>query len=226
MLTLYQFESCPFCWKVKALLHYARIPYTAVEVNPMNQKELAHLNLNKVPVLADSDKIVTESSVIMDYIDTHYAHLPAGDESVAVWRGWVDDTLVHFLPPIVHKDFATSWQTFGQVLKPSGYGVFKRLLVRFAGAIAMSRVAQKKARERGITDAPAALKAAVDRWVDEGLTGRSFHGGEQPDLADLSLFGVFRSTDGLSAVQLACDHNPAFAAWYAQLKSMTASTAL
>ncbi|ANJ66771.1 hypothetical protein A9404_04720 [Halothiobacillus diazotrophicus] len=226
MLSLYQFESCPFCWKVKALLHYAKIPYTAIEVNPMNQQELAHLNLKMVPVLTDDDKVVTESSVIVDYVNEHYAHLPAGDESVSTWRTWVDDTLVHFLPPIVHKDFGTSWQTFGQVLKPSGYGGFKRILVRFAGAMAMSRVAQKKARERGIDDAPAGLKAAVDRWVSEGLSGRDFHGGERPDLADLSVFGVFRSTDGLAAVNMACAHNPTFAAWYARLKTLTTSTAV
>lgn len=224
MLTLYQFESCPFCWKVKALLHYAKIPYTAIEVNPMNQQELAHLNLKKVPVLTDGETVVVESTAIMDYIDAHHARLPAGDDSVALWRTWVDDTLVHFLPPIVHKDFGTSWQTFGQVLKSSGYGAVKRLFVRFAGAMAMSRVAQKKARERGIDDAPGGLTAAVDRWVTEGLATRSFHGGDRPDLADLSVFGVFRSTDGLAAVQLACAHNPLFAGWYARLKSMTAST--
>lgn len=224
MLTLYQFESCPFCWKVKALLHYAKIPYTVIEVNPMNQSELAHLGLKKVPVLTDGAEVVTESSVIMDYLDERYAHLPAGDESVAVWRAWVDDTLVHYLPPIVHKDFSTSWRTFGQVLKPAGYGVFKRQLVRFAGAIAMSRVAQKKARERGITDAPAALKAAVDHWIQAGLAGRPFHGGGQPDLADLSVYGVFRSTDGLAAVSLACSHHAGFAEWYTQMKALTAST--
>ncbi len=225
MLTLYQFESCPFCWKVKALLHFAKIPYTVVEVNPMNSKELQPLGLKKVPVLVDGAQIVTESSVVMDYVNEHYAHL-ASNDSVAEWRAWVDADLVHFLPPIIHKNFSTSWQTFGQVLKPSGYGVMKRALVRFAGAVAMSRVSIKKARERGISDAPKGLTEAVHHWVTAGLAGQTFHGGTTPDLADLSVFGVFRSTDGLAAVSLAKAASPVFAAWYDELKLRTPSTAV
>lgn len=225
MLTLYQFESCPFCWKVKSLLHFAKIPYKVVEVNPMNSKELEPLGLKKVPVLVDGEKVVTESSVIMDYINEHYAHL-MNDETVDEWREWVDNTLVHFIPPIIYKDFGTAWQTFGQVLKPSGFGVLKRTMIRFAGAMAMSKSSQKKARERGMTDAPAGLVEAVAHWINEGLAGRTFHGGETPDLADLSVFGVFRSTDGLAAVSLAQTSNPAFAKWYGQLKSMTPASSV
>ncbi|MGC8696884.1 MAG: glutathione S-transferase N-terminal domain-containing protein [Halothiobacillus sp.] len=225
MLTLYQFESCPFCWKVKALLHFSKIPYTVIEVNPMNSKELEPLGLKKVPVLVDGEKIITESSVIMDYVNEHYTHLGSND-SVAEWRAWVDASLVHFLPPVIHKNFSTSWQTFGSVLKPSGYGVMKRTLVRFAGALAMSRVALKKARERGITDAPRGLTEAVLHWVNAGLAGQAFHGGSAPDLADLSVFGVFRSTDGLAAVALARAASPAFATWYDELKQRTPSSAV
>lgn len=225
MLTLYQFESCPFCWKVKSLLHFSKIPYKKIEVNPMNSKELEPLGLKKVPVLVDGETVVTESSVVMDYINEHYAHL-ANDDTVPQWRDWVDDTLVHFIPPIIYKDFGTAWQTFGEVLKPSGFGAVKRTMIRFAGSMAMSKSAQKKARERGITDAPAGLTQAVTRWVEEGLAGRPFHGGDVPDLADLSVFGVFRSTDGLAAVNLAKASSPAFAQWYDQLKSLTPSSAV
>lgn len=225
MLTLYQFESCPFCWKVKSLLHFSKIPYKKIEVNPMNSKELEPLGLKKVPVLVDGEQVVTESSVIMDYVNDHFAHL-SNDQTVPEWRQWVDDTLVHFIVPIIYKDFGTAWQTFGAVLKPAGFGAVKRTMIRFAGAMAMSRTSRKKALERGITDAPAALTEAVAHWVNDGLAGRTFHGGDAPDLADLSVFGVFRSTDGLAAVTLAKASNPAFAKWYDQLKSMTPSTAV
>jgi len=223
MLTLYQFESCPFCWKVKSVLHYHGIPYQAVEVNPMNQKELEPLGMKKVPVLVDGDKAMGESSDIIDYLMAE--HGGQGDETagddVAQWRDWVDETMVHYLPPIIHGSFGTSWRTFGSVLQPSGYGFFKRQFVRMAGAMVMSRVAQKKARSRGIDNAEEGLRAAVDHWISAGLAGRQFHGGMQPDLADLAVFGVFRSTDGLAAVELARQHNPAFADWYDRTKSLT-----
>ena len=119
-----------------------------------------------------------------------------------------------------------TWRTFGSVLQPSGYGFFKRQFVRTAGAAVMSRVAQKKARERGIDDPEGGLRQSVDHWVDEGLAGKPFHGGETPDLADLSVFGVFRSTDGLAAVNLACAHSPTFADWYGRLRKLTQSPAV
>lgn len=224
MLTLYQFESCPFCWKVKSVLHYHGIPYRSVEVNPMNQKELEPLGMKKVPVLVDGDQAIAESSDIVDHLMAqHVAQKDAAvdDDDVRQWRDWVDETLVHYLPPIIHGSFTTSWRTFGVVLQPSGYGFFKRQFVRMAGAMVMSRVAQKKARARGIDDAGAGLRMAVDRWVETGLAGRQFHGGVSPDLADLAVFGVFRSTDGLAAVAMARQHNPQFADWYDRVKSLT-----
>lgn len=224
MLTLYQFESCPFCWKVKAVLHYFDIPYRAVEVDPMKQKELEPLGAKTVPTLVDGDTVMSESSDIIDHVIGQHvdaeraAEAGLGVGEVESWRKWVDETLVHFLPPIIHGSFGTSWKTFGSVLSTSNYGPFKRQFVRFAGAMVMSRVAQKKARERGIDDAETGLRDAVDQWISKGLAGRPFHGGGAPDLADLAVFGVFRSTDGLAAVNLARSHNPAFADWYDRVK--------
>ncbi len=225
MLTLYQFESCPFCWKVKALLHYAKIPYQIVEVNPMTSEELQPLGLKQVPVLVDEGEVITESAVIVDYLNTKYAHLPVTEEATA-WRQWVDQQFVFLLPPIIHANFATSWKTFGKVLTTSGFNPFKRLIVRLGGAMAMSRAAPKKAKERGITDAPAALQKAVRHWVEQGLAGRDFHGGASPDLADLAVFGVMRATDGLATLHLAEQASPVFARWYATMKALTPRSAV
>lgn len=224
MLTLYQFESCPFCWKVKALLHYAKIPYQIIEVNPMTSEELKPLGLKQVPVLVDDGEVIKESGVIVDYLNDRYAQVSTGD-SVAQWRQWVDQQFVFLLPPIIHKNFVTSWRTFGKVLSTSGFNPFKRLFVRLGGAITMSRTAPKKALERGITDAPTALQTAVRQWIDSGLAGQPFHGGTVPDLADLAVFGVLRATDGLVTIELAEQASPGFGRWYAEMKRLTPSSA-
>lgn len=39
-LTLYQYEICPFCNKIKALLDLLNVPYTTIEVNPLSKSEL------------------------------------------------------------------------------------------------------------------------------------------------------------------------------------------
>lgn len=38
---LYQYAICPFCHKVRAVLDYFKVPYDAVEVNPLTKKELS-----------------------------------------------------------------------------------------------------------------------------------------------------------------------------------------
>ena len=53
-VTLYQFELCPFCHKVRAGLELKGIPFRKVEANPMTKKELPGLPAvapREVPVL-------------------------------------------------------------------------------------------------------------------------------------------------------------------------------
>jgi len=77
-VTLYQFELCPFCHKVKAALDIKGIPYNKVEVNPMTKKELPELDSNerrKVPVLKIGEELISDSTAIL-------AHLESLDNSV------------------------------------------------------------------------------------------------------------------------------------------------
>ena len=43
-LKLYQYAICPFCNITKAVLHYNKIPYEAIEVNPLTKSELNSLS--------------------------------------------------------------------------------------------------------------------------------------------------------------------------------------
>ena len=51
-LTLYQYEVCPFCCKVKAVLDFYDVPYRVVEVSPLTKRQLNWGTHRKVPVLA------------------------------------------------------------------------------------------------------------------------------------------------------------------------------
>eukprot|EP00051_Salpingoeca_urceolata_P024888 m.442674 g.442674 ORF g.442674 m.442674 type:complete len:187 (-) comp20286_c2_seq41:780-1340(-) len=37
-ITLYQYQACPFCTKVRTFLDYCRVPYNVVEVDPLSKK--------------------------------------------------------------------------------------------------------------------------------------------------------------------------------------------
>lgn len=67
-LLLYQYEVCPWCNKVKAVLDFHNAPYKTVEVDPVFKSQLKFSDYKKVPVLVtpsgeqfnDSGKIIEE----------------------------------------------------------------------------------------------------------------------------------------------------------------------
>jgi len=213
MITLYQFESCPFCSKVRTLLNYIDQPFEVVEVSPFGMKELNFTDHKKVPVLKDDDKVITESANIIDYVNEHYAKFPV-DENTKEWTDWIDNTLVHYITPLVHPDFSTSLKNFKYIIKTGQYGWLKTKLVRFAGAIAMPKVAKKLQAKYNIEDAKAEYLIAIDHWSDNGLDGKVFFGGDNPDFVDCSVFGVLNSCHNLGPVKMAMQQNLAFADWY------------
>jgi len=213
MLTLYQFNSCPFCWKVRSLLNYAKQPYEIVEVTPMGMKELDFTDHKKVPVLKDGDQVIVESAAIVEHINANYAHAPQQADS-KVWTDWIDDTLVHYLTPLIHPNFTTSWRNFGKIIDAEQYPWYKAIIVRLGGSVVMPKVAKRLQLKHEINDPKAEFLSAIDHWVTEGLQGKSFFGGESADFVDCSVFGVLRSGDQLGIIAMAKAHNSEFAAWY------------
>ena len=213
MITLYQFQSCPFCSKVRALLNFTKQPYEVVEVTPFGMKELDFTDHKKVPVLKDGDKVIVESANIIEYLNQHYAKLAVNDEDKK-WTDWVDNTLVHYLPALIHPDFKTSLQNFKNIIQPDQFGPIKGAFIRFAGALAMPKVARKMKAKYHIEDANKEFLEAIDHWVNDGLKGQRFYGGESPNFVDCSVFGVLRSGHQLGVIKPAKDYNKDFALWY------------
>lgn len=49
-ITLYQYQTCPFCCKARAFLEYYGLEYSIVEVNPLTRKEIKFSQYKKVPI--------------------------------------------------------------------------------------------------------------------------------------------------------------------------------
>ncbi|VDM37533.1 unnamed protein product [Toxocara canis] len=71
-LRLYQYQTCPFCCKVRTFLDYYGFQYELVEVNPITKTQLRFSpNYKKVPILvAGGDIVLTESSLIVSVLST------------------------------------------------------------------------------------------------------------------------------------------------------------
>ncbi|MFQ5330030.1 MAG: glutathione S-transferase family protein [Thermodesulfobacteriota bacterium] len=75
MIKLHQFESCPYCQRVRLVLEAKGIEYEKIET-PQNRDdrtvifELSGQYL--VPVLVDGEKVLSDSSAIIAYLNEKY----------------------------------------------------------------------------------------------------------------------------------------------------------
>uniref|UniRef100_A0A1I8F7X5 Glutaredoxin domain-containing protein n=1 Tax=Macrostomum lignano TaxID=282301 RepID=A0A1I8F7X5_9PLAT len=64
-LTLFQYQTCPFCCKVRAYLDYSGLAYNIVEVNSVSRQQIRWMtDYRKVPV------VLKDSSVIMSALES------------------------------------------------------------------------------------------------------------------------------------------------------------
>lgn len=63
-LTLFQYTTCPFCCKVRAVLDYYGFSYNIIEVNPVLRQQIKWTEYKKVPiVLAHVDGVYQVSDL-------------------------------------------------------------------------------------------------------------------------------------------------------------------
>jgi len=96
-LTLYQYQTCPFCCKVRAFLDYYGISYDVIEVNPVLRKELKWSAYKKVPVvvaeLSEGGQQLNDSAMVVSALYS-YLHDPS--------RGMRE--LASYYPPLTAPD--------------------------------------------------------------------------------------------------------------------------
>ncbi|XP_014206396.1 prostaglandin E synthase 2 [Copidosoma floridanum] len=76
-LTLFQYQTCPFCCKVRVLLDYYGLSYDVVEVDPVMRKEINWSDYKKVPILltkvTNGYQPLNDSSMVISTL-TSYLH--------------------------------------------------------------------------------------------------------------------------------------------------------
>ena len=231
MLKLYQYEICPYCCKVKAVLDYKKIPYEKIEVNPMTHEELAGvpgaMEYDKVPVLVDGDKVVFESNDIIRYLDQKFpnrsivakGNLPEDEKRRAQQDGWIrfaDDELVQILPANIYRNIPEALNSFKYITKIGKFPRWKRYYLALGGAIAMTIVAKKGIKKRGIADPRKALQESLQK-LSAGLSGKKFLGGDTPDISDLVCAGILSSVREMKVWPFIAAQK-AIAEWYQRVQ--------
>ncbi len=76
MLTLYQFEGCPYCKMVRQKLSDMEMTYLSVCVPQDRSRRDAVIGVSgqpSVPVLVDGDTVLTDEMDIIAYLERTYA---------------------------------------------------------------------------------------------------------------------------------------------------------
>jgi glutaredoxin 3 len=98
MIKLYQAEWCPFSHRIRAKLTELGIDYEAVNVSASAEKraELKEITGNStIPVLADGEKVFSDSSEILSYLGEEYE---SGPEELKLHKRELSPTIYDTLP--------------------------------------------------------------------------------------------------------------------------------
>jgi glutathione S-transferase len=105
-LRLFHFEACPYCEKVRATLRRMDLRYESVEIDPSDRAAVKAVSGQElVPVLADGDMVVHDSTRILRYLVRTYGggrFLPDDPRSrglMWILEDYVDEVLI----PIVRR---------------------------------------------------------------------------------------------------------------------------
>ncbi|XP_005088854.1 prostaglandin E synthase 2 [Aplysia californica] len=275
-LTLYQYQTCPFCCKVRAVLDYHGFSYDVVEVNSVTKKELKWSEYKKVPILiaevagSKEEVALHDSTVVVSILESYLhdrstslqklnSYYPCLTEKVGrktkydfpnkyfvmfqekadlgstakerseerKWRKWADDHMVHMLSPNAYRTMRESLQSFNYFSEvgewEKNFSFFERMMVIYVGAAVMYVMGIiLKYKYELKDDVRQSLYDACNEWVKAIGKNKQFMGGNQPNLADLAVYGVLNSIEGCAAFQDALK-NSKIGPWYRRTKDMVAS---
>jgi glutathione S-transferase len=132
MLTLYGHPISSFTWKVLTALYENGTPFEAITVDQNTYADfIAKWPMGKFPILLDSDrgKMVTETSVIIEYLDAHYPgrtrFIPADVDTALEVRRW--DRVFDHLNVTMSKTVVDNIRPEGQ-RDPYGVDEAKRII--------------------------------------------------------------------------------------------------
>jgi microsomal prostaglandin-E synthase 2 len=247
-VTMYQYQICPFCNKVKALLDYLKIPYEAVEVNPITKREIKKLGdgtHKKVPVAVINGNTLDESTTIVYKIlnelknnnsssssskgedvqhdITHKKLKTLMTEDTDKWMTWSEKKLAVMLYPNITRNFEESWAAFEYCGDVDGWSKADQLSNRYLGPLAMYFANGKIKKKYGIVNERQELLDILDEWTNEIAVTQHigpFLHGAKITMPDLMVFGVIKAISGLPTFTVIMKENNDLKKWYDEVNKL------
>jgi len=197
----------PFCWRTRMALAHKELAVETVPWRFTEKDEIAFSGQGRVPVIRDGDRVVSDSTVIADYLEEHYPDRPSlfgGEAGQALGRfvaNWTE-TVVH--PGL----FRFVVLDIFRHVAPQDREYFRRSREERLGTTLEAYVADRESRLPAFRDSLAPLRRTVER--------QPFLGGNAPFYADYIVFGAFQWARSISDFELLAADDPV-AAWRGRL---------
>ncbi|XP_041756723.1 prostaglandin E synthase 2 isoform X2 [Coregonus clupeaformis] len=137
------------------------------------------------------------------------------------WRKWADDWLVHLISPNVYRTTGEALASFDYIVREGKFGTYEGFFAKYVGAAAMFVISKRlKSRHNLQDDVRQDLYKAVNEWVVAIGKKRKFMGGDQPNLADLAVYGILSVMEGLEAWDDMME-NTKVKSWYKRMEKAT-----
>lgn len=244
IVRIYQYESCPFCRKVRSCLDYQKIRYEIVEVHPLKKTEAKEIapDYKKVPILR-IDAPDGQQLQLRDSKTILRALLGSSDPGIGAqvpppcatpstgkmwpkdvepscgveeqWVRWTDMVLVQCIVLNVYRTIEESAETFRYLLTHPSFPWLARRTAAWSGTIVMWGVAKSRKRKFGVPDERVALYEAVDAFAGAVRAGGGrFAGGQRPGAVDFNVYGILRSAEACQTERDIFKHCPGILPWY------------
>lgn len=227
-LTLYQFQLCPYCHKVRAGLELKGLAFDQIEVNPMSKKELPPLPEEapkKVPVIKQNGTTVYDSTSILQWLDEAFPNtlsFTPADEAAKTKSDeieqWVDDEFTYALPTVIYGKWNEAFIAAQVTARSSNFGFLQNISVRAGGSLIMNRVSKSILKKRGKTDAHAWVKSALEEF--EGWLGdQTFVTGDTISMGDVAMHGAISCVEPFPIFSDIMAR-PTIRAWFERIQAM------
>ena len=138
------------------------------------------------------------------------------------WRDWTDRVLVHSLSPNIYRTMPEALQAFNNFSAmgkwDEHFSTVERLTAVYVGSAAMWMIGKRLKKRYALKDdVRETLYDNCRCWLKAIGKDRQFMGGDRPNLADLSVFGVLSSIEGCQAFNDLLQ-NTNIKPWYSAMK--------
>ncbi|ESS60469.1 glutathione-S-transferase/glutaredoxin [Trypanosoma cruzi] len=237
-LTLYRLLGCPHCAKVEWVLRYYSVPFSMVDVDTLSGagipdpryrlvpqirlEPMDDTSTNKMPdsigaYVVDSQRIISAISIPLGFAEQ------LQDTRVLETRRWIADRFQAVSFVATNCTWSNAFASYPYVTPPR----YHNIVFRVVGASALCILSRYKILPRlAAKGTDSTVKMSVKdpaAWLEGELatftarlqsqhSSQRFHGGKEPDIADLEMYAVTRVVEAHPNLRHVL-HQGAFGEW-------------